>query len=163
MEQIYAERILRGLLERTRAQRNGALLFFNKAGVTLQNENEISLDDIKNLQETNPNVFEEMIRFLFPEIKAYANADGETTTEEKKSNFDYYSFFGSLLSGVGSGLAAQTNSSDSAQQLENAKLSAETELAKSEAEQKEKTMYIVLGMALVVIVAVIIIVIKLKK
>lgn len=105
--EINPRAVLLELDRRTKAQSNGALLFFKKAGVTLVNEDEITLQDLKNLQEFQPSIFNELLAFLYPELSETANADG---TGSAASNFDWQTLVGGILSGAGTGLINSSSS-----------------------------------------------------
>lgn len=143
--------VLLELDRRTKAQSNGALLFFKKAGVTLVNEDEITLQDLKNLQEFQPSIFNELLDFLYPELSETANADG---TGSAASNFDWQTLVGGILSGAGTGLI---NSSSSTVNGELAYAQYQAELAAANAANSRRTTYIIIGVLVLLVVASVII------
>lgn len=143
--------VLLELDRRTKAQSNGALLFFKKAGVTLINEDEITLQDLKNLQEFQPSIFNELLAFLYPELSETANADG--------SGFDWMSLVGGILSGAGAGLTMGSNTAVN-NQLANAQY--QVDMATIEAKNSRNITYIILGV-LVLFVLAFVIIFKSKK
>ena len=134
--------VLLELDRRTKAQSNGALLFFKKAGVTLVNEDEITLQDLKNLQEFQPSIFNELLDFLYPEMAQKANANG----------FDWQSFVGGILSGAGAGLMSGSAANDAALQAQY-----QADLAAVEAANSRRTTYIIIGVLVMLVVASVII------
>lgn len=134
--------VLLELDRRTKAQSNGALLFFKKAGVTLVNEDEITLQDLKNLQEFQPSIFNELLDFLYPEMAQKANANG----------FDWQSLVGGILSGAGAGLMSGSAANDAALQAQY-----QADLAAVEAANSKRTTYIIIGVLVMLVVASVII------
>lgn len=134
--------VLLELDRRTKAQSNGALLFFKKAGVTLVNEDEITLQDLKNLQEFQPSIFNELLDFLYPEMAQKANANG----------FDWQSLVGGILSGAGAGLMSGSAANDAALQAQY-----QADLAAVEAANSRRTTYIIIGVLVMLVVASVII------
>lgn len=134
--------VLLELDRRTKAQSNGALLFFKKAGVTLINEDEITLQDLKNLQEFQPSIFNELLDFLYPEMAQKANANG----------FDWQSLVGGILSGAGAGLMSGSAANDAALQAQY-----QADLAAVEAANSRRTTYIIIGVLVMLVVASVII------
>ena len=140
--EINPRAVLLELDRRTKAQSNGALLFFKKAGVTLVNENEITLQDLKNLQEFQPSIFNELLDFLYPEMAQKANANG----------FDWQSLVGGILSGAGAGLMSGSAANDAALQAQY-----QADLAAVEAANSRRTTYIIIGVLVMLVVASVII------
>lgn len=134
--------VLLELDRRTKAQSNGALLFFKKAGVTLVNEDEITLQDLKNLQEFQPSIFNELLDFLYPEMAQKANANG----------FDWQTLVGGILSGAGAGLMSGSAANDAALQAQY-----QADLAAVEAANSKRTTYIIIGVLVMLVVASVII------
>lgn len=134
--------VLLELDRRTKAQSNGALLFFKKAGVTLVNEDEITLQDLKNLQEFQPSIFNELLDFLYPEMAQKANANG----------FDWQTLVGGILSGAGAGLMSGSAANDAALQAQY-----QADLAAVEAANSRRTTYIIIGVLVMLVVASVII------
>ena len=104
-------------------------MFFKKAGVTLVNEDEITLQDLKNLQEFQPSIFNELLDFLYPEMAQKANANG----------FDWQSLVGGILSGAGAGLMSGSAANDAALQAQY-----QADLAAVEAANSKRTTYIII-------------------
>ena len=140
--EINPRAVLLELDRRTKAQSNGALLFFKKAGVTLVNEDEITLQDLKNLQEFQPSIFNELLDFLYPEMAQKANANG----------FDWQSLVGGILSGAGAGLMSGSAANDAALQAQY-----QADLAAVEAANSRRTTYIIIGVLVMLVVASVII------
>lgn len=140
--EINPRAVLLELDRRTKAQSNGALLFFKKAGVTLVNEDEITLQDLKNLQEFQPSIFNELLDFLYPEMAQKANANG----------FDWQSLVGGILSGAGAGLMSGSAANDAALQAQY-----QADLAAVEAANSKRTTYIIIGVLVMLVVASVII------
>lgn len=140
--EINPRAVLLELDRRTKAQSNGALLFFKKAGVTLINEDEITLQDLKNLQEFQPSIFNELLDFLYPEMAQKANANG----------FDWQSLVGGILSGAGAGLMSGSAANDAALQAQY-----QADLAAVEAANSRRTTYIIIGVLVMLVVASVII------
>ena len=140
--EINPRAVLLELDRRTKAQSNGALLFFKKAGVTLINEDEITLQDLKNLQEFQPSIFNELLAFLYPEMAQKANANG----------FDWQSLVGGILSGAGAGLMSGSAANDAALQAQY-----QADLAAVEAANSRRTTYIIIGVLVMLVVASVII------
>lgn len=140
--EINPRAVLLELDRRTKAQSNGALLFFKKAGVTLVNEDEITLQDLKNLQEFQPSIFNELLAFLYPEMAQKANANG----------FDWQSLVGGILSGAGAGLMSGSAANDAALQAQY-----QADLAAVEAANSRRTTYIIIGVLVMLVVASVII------
>lgn len=134
--------VLLELDRRTKAQSNGALLFFKKAGVTLVNEDEITLQDLKNLQEFQPSIFNELLDFLYPEMAQKANANG----------FDWQTLVGGILSGAGAGLMSGSAANDAALQAQY-----QADLAAVEAANSKRTTYIIIGVLVMLVIASVII------
>lgn len=147
--EINPRAVLLELDRRTKAQSNGALLFFKKAGVTLVNEDEITLQDLKNLQEFQPSIFNELLAFLYPELSETANADG---TGSAAGNFDWQSLVGGILSGAGAGLMSGSAANDAALQAQY-----QADLAAVEAANSRRTTYIIIGVLVMLVVASVII------
>lgn len=140
--EINPRAVLLELDRRTKAQSNGALLFFKKAGVTLINEDEITLQDLKNLQEFQPSIFNELLDFLYPEMAQKANANG----------FDWQALVGGILSGAGAGLMSGSAANDAALQAQY-----QADLAAVEAANSKRTTYIIIGVLVMLVIASVII------
>ena len=117
-------------------------MFFKKAGVTLVNEDEITLQDLKNLQEFQPSIFNELLAFLYPEMAQKANANG----------FDWLTLVGGILSGAGAGLMSGSAANDAALQAQY-----QADLAAVEAANSRRTTYIIIGVLVMLVVASVII------
>lgn len=140
--EINPRAVLLELDRRTKAQSNGALLFFKKAGVTLVNEDEITLQDLKNLQEFQPSIFNELLDFLYPEMAQKANANG----------FDWQTLVGGILSGAGAGLMSGSAANGAALQAQY-----QADLAAVEAANSKRTTYIIIGVLVMLVIASVII------
>lgn len=143
--------ILLELDRRTKAHSAGALLFFKKAGVPTAKSGKITLKDLQNLQISQPDIFVELLEFLYPELIKTANADG---TESSKNKFDWQSLVGGILAGAGTGLL---NSSNSTVNGELAYAQYQADLAAANAANSSRTTYIIIGVLVLLVVASVII------
>ena len=74
---INKVKAIQELARRVRANENGVKSYLQSAGISV--EGHVSLDDIKSLNELNPQAFRDMCHFLFPELpteEILAGGDG---------------------------------------------------------------------------------------
>lgn len=164
--------IIRELQRRVKASQNGLKEFFAKAGVPLSDADKVTLTDMNNLQTSQPDIFIEAIRFLYPdavkiEEQYSANADDAAETTAKKdsifSGTNWANVIGSTLAGFGTGLANST-ASDSESKLAIANAEYQAALAQQESESNKKLLNIILIIVGVVVVGFIVaMVIKKRK
>lgn len=129
--------ILLELDRRTKAHSAGALLFFKKAGVPTAKSGKITLKDLQNLQISQPDIFVELLEFLYPENAQTAGA-----------GFDWVTLVGGILSGAGGGLLSMGGND-----VEKAALESERALAEQKAQSMRNTLFIVLGVLVLIVIA----------
>lgn len=140
--------MLVAILGRFRQNAKAMALFFKKAGLEVDEAN-ITLTDIKILFETNPEVLNDCMNYLYPNgIKEFgiANAD---------SSFDWKGFLGGLFGGVGAAFSQMSDSSYATTAANTAIANAEyeKELAEQKAASTRTTLMIVLAILVVCVVA----------
>lgn len=129
--------ILLELDRRAKAHLTGVLLFFQRAGVVPAKQGTITLKDLQNLHASQPDIFAEMVEFLYPEMNQTANATG---------GFNWINLVGGVLSGVGDVLTG----GDDTELLIAQK---EAELAAQKVESQRQTMLIVGGVLVFAVIA----------
>lgn len=93
-------------VNRVKANENGVRNYLLSAGMKVGDEG-ITIQQLCELQKINPQIFAEMCRFLYPEMKDVASADGDDSAiivEDKsgskwKAN-DWISLIGTTLNGA---------------------------------------------------------------
>lgn len=175
MENSTAKVLLADLENRIQANQIGLLVFVKEAGISTE---KVGIKDLEILYNMKAPQLKECINILYPELKnkinmqMFANATGATGATDKTNSgvgFDYFSFFGNVLAGVGSGLSAQSGignifgggSSSSAQQ----QAQYEAELAAQEAAAQQKRTLIIVSVivALIVVSGVVVFVVRGRK
>ena len=119
------------LMQRSQSHLNGVTAIVAKAGIEL-NGTIPSVNQFIALNEHYPELFCELIDFLYPEQAGKANAGSA-----------WAGIVGACLTGVGS-IFTSLDSSAGDQQLQ--QLEYERRLAEEKAAQQKKTLYIVLGL-----------------
>ena len=117
----------------------GVLALFKSAGVESDSP---TLKELEIVKDMNPGVFEEVLRFLYPEKYRTANAAG----------FDWTSLVGGVLAGAGTGLLSMNSSDDALIQAKQ-----ETALAEQAAASNRRNLYLILDIVIVLIIASVII------
>lgn len=172
MENSTAKVLLADLENRIQANQIGLLVFVKEAGISTE---KVGIKDLEILYNMKAPQLKECINILYPELKnkinmqMFANATGATDATDSGIDFDYFSFFGNVLAGVGSGLSAQSGignmfgggSSSSAQQ----QAQYEAELAAQEAAAQQKRTLIIVSVivALIVVSGVVVFVVRGRK
>lgn len=175
MENSTAKVLRADLENRIQANQIGLLVFVKEAGISTE---KVGIKDLEILYNMKAPQLKECINILYPELKnkinmqMFANATGATGATDKTNSgveFDYFSFFGNVLAGVGSGLSAQSGignifgggSSSSAQQ----QAQYEAELAAQEAAAQQKRTLIIVSVivALIVVSGVVVFVVRGRK
>lgn len=173
MENVKINKVqaIQELARRVRRNENGVKHYLQSAGITVDGR-DISLDDLKSLNELNPQAFSDMCHFLFPELptkEIIVNGDGSKKTSEPGakvtdengavvtqtagSSVDWTS----VLSGIVS-TAGMTLTGIFAKQQDNSAIAAY--------QQQKADMKLILGVvavAVVIILAFVFLVIKRKK
>ena len=139
MTQLEQITVLRSLNDKMQAHSAGVLALFKRAGVDSTNP---TLKELEIVKDMNPEIFEEVLRFLYPEQYRTANAEG----------FNWTSLVGGVLAGAGSGLLAMNGNDTALMQAQNDAI-----LAEQKAQSQRTTMYVVLGVVAAIIVACVII------
>ena len=119
------------LMQRSQLHLNGVTAIFAKAGIKLNGATP-NIDQYNALYKYYPELFCELIDFLYPEQAGKANAGSA-----------WAGIVGACLQGVGS-IFTSLDSSVGDQQLQ--QLEFERRLAEEKAAQQKKTLYIVLGL-----------------
>ena len=119
------------LMQRSQEHLNGVTAIFAKAGIEL-NGAVPSVQQFNALNQYHPELFCELIDFLYPEQAGKANAGSA-----------WAGILGACLQGVGS-IFTGLDSAAGDQQLQ--QLEYERQLAEQQAAQSRKTLYIVLGL-----------------
>ena len=158
--------VLLELLHRVRENEQGVRGYLHSAGIDVA-EGGITIQHLNSLRQLNPAVFEEMLRFLYPEMKDYANADGEegatttlkTSDGSKWSATDWTNMVGTVLGGAGSILGMLNINGNSNAMASAAAYNAETAALQAEAEKKQlrKTIAIVCAGFVIIVVAAVLI------
>lgn len=119
------------LMQRSQSHLNGVTAIFAKAGIELNGEIP-SVQQLNALNQYHPELFCELIDYLYPEQAGKANAGSA-----------WAGIVGACLQGVGS-IFTSLDSAAGDQQLQ--QLEYERRLAEEKAAQQKKTFYIVLGL-----------------
>ena len=119
------------LMQRSQSHLNGVTAIFAKAGLKLNGEIP-SVQQLNALNQYHPDLFVELIDFLYPEQAGKANAGSA-----------WAGIVGAALQGVGS-IFTSLDSAAGDQQLQ--QLEYERKLAEQKAADSRKTLYIVLGL-----------------
>lgn len=174
MENSTAKVLLADLENRIQANQNGLLVLVKEAGIPTE---KVCVKDLEILYNMKAPQLKECINILYPELKnkinmqMFANATGATDKEEETDSrvgFDYFSFFGNVLGGIGLGLNAQSKignmfgggSSSSTQQ---AQYEAELAAQKAAAQQKRTLIIVSVIVALIVVAGVVVFVVRGRK
>lgn len=171
MENSTAKVLLADLENRIQANQNGLLVLVKEAGIPTE---KVCVKDLEILYNMKAPQLKECINILYPELKnkinmqMFANATGETDKTNSGVGFDYFSFFGNVLGGIGLGLSSQSGignmfgggSSSSTQQAQY-----EAELAAQEAAAQQKRTLIIVSVivALIVVAGVVVFVVRGRK
>lgn len=147
------KKVLRNMMQRVDANHNAVLVFFEDAGVPLAEDGKISLQDVKNLHDTNYKVWSECMSIIYQDVEKYiaehpeqfvaAAADGE------QQQFDYLSLIGGILTGAG-GVLIDNGTAD---ELYLQEAEHQRQLAAQEAASSKRTLWIVLGILAVILIA----------
>lgn len=144
---INENAIILELSRRVKESENGVLNYLKSAGI--QVDGVIKLQHLNQLQNLNPSKFDEMLRFLYPEMKQYANADepAEVATQDgnKWSAGDWTGMVGTVLNGA-IGILGGLNingSADAKAQAEMLNYMAQQQSAEKEKKQMRTTIIIV--------------------
>ena len=139
MTQLEELNVLRDLADKMQAHSAGVLALFKSAGVESDSP---TLKELARGKDMNPGVFEEELRYLYPEKYRTANSAG----------YDLTSIVVGVLAGAGTGLFSMY-SSDTAR----IPGKQETALAEQAAASNRRTLYLILGIVIVLIIASVII------
>lgn len=120
------------LMQRSQSHLNGVTAIFAKAGIDLKGSVP-SIEQYNALNQYHPEVFCELIDFLYPEKEGVANASGSA----------WAGIVGAVLSGAGA-IFYNLDSASGDQQLQ--QLEFERAMAEQRAAEQKKTLYIVLGL-----------------
>ena len=81
-----AQQLLMDMAKRISANENGVKCYLAQAGINLAEGQGVSMQDLKTLRELNPEAFNDMIVFLYPELfNNVANGDGKSGSEGGES------------------------------------------------------------------------------
>ncbi|NCC98342.1 MAG: hypothetical protein EOL95_01385 [Bacteroidia bacterium] len=172
MKNSTAKVLLADLENRIQANQNGLLVLVKEAGIPTE---KVCVKDLEILYNMKAPQLKECINILYPELKnkinmqMFANATGATDKTDSGVGFDYFSFFGNVLGGIGLGLSSQSGignmfgggSSSSTQQ----QAQYEAELAAQEAAAQQKRTLIIVSVivALIVVAGVVVFVVRGRK
>lgn len=155
---INENAVILELSRRVKENQNGVLNYLKAAGIQV-GESGIKLQHLNQLQSLNPAKFDEMLYFLYPEMKQYANADepAEVTTNDgnKWSAGDWTGMVGTVLNGA-IGILGGLNingSADAKAQAEMLNYMAQQQSAEKEKKQMRTTIIIVCVGFLVITIA----------
>lgn len=140
------KKVLRQLNNRMQAHSNGVLVFFREAGVYTEKP---TLEGLKQIYEEQPEVFEKIIKFLYPEVYPSNTANA----------FDWMSLVGGILTGAGGGLM-NTSANDTAAAQQAAL--AQQQLAAEAQKAKTTKMYVIGGVVVVVALVIVVLVTRRK-
>ena len=181
MKNSTANVMLADLEKRIQANQNGLLVLVKEAGIPTEN---VCVKDLEILYNMKAPQLKECINILYPELKnkinmqMFANATGSNTdtdedeeleTTKPKISFDYFSFFGNVLAGIGLGLSSQSgignifgggSSSSTQQQAQYEAVLAAQEAA---AQQKRTLILVSVIVALFVVAGVVVFVVRGRK
>ena len=117
INQSTAKRLLlEETMKRVYSSENGVKSFLSKAGINLAEGQGVSMQDLKTLRELNPEAFNDMIVFLYPDLfdsisnadgkkgKASVSEEGEETAKTGLSDTDkagIFNLFGGLITTAG--------------------------------------------------------------
>lgn len=140
--------ILVNILTRVKSHAAAVQVFFKKAGIPFD-PNNITLADLRNLMEVNPQIFSECMDYIYPdanEVFGFAGAN---------SSFDWKGLVGGILTGTGSAFMQMSDSAAANNAANTALLNAEyeKELAEQKATSTRNTLLIVLGILVVGVIA----------
>ena len=154
-------------MKRVFANENGVKCFLAKAGVDVAEGKSVTTNDLQTLRELNPEAFNDMIVFLFPELfESISNADGKKSKEvtaeegeESKSGLSdtdkagIFNLFGGLISTAGGVLTGIYGKDTTG--VETAAY-----LAQQEAARTKRTLIIVGIIGAILLTAVVIVLVK---
>lgn len=170
MENSTAKVLLADLENRIQANQIGLLVLVKEAGIPTE---KVCVKDLEILYNMKAPQLKECINILYPELKnkinmqMFANATGAA---DDGVGFDYFSFFGNVLGGIGLGLSSQGGTgnifgggSSSSTQQQQAQY--EAALAAQEAAAKQKRTLIIVSVivALIVVSGVVVFVARGRK
>lgn len=101
-----AQQLLMDMAKRISANENGVKCYLAQAGINLAEGQGVSMQDLKTLRELNPEAFNDMIVFLYPELfNNVANGDGKSgSSKVSLSDTDkqgIFNLFGVLITTAG--------------------------------------------------------------
>lgn len=158
---INKNAVILELARRVQENENGVRGYLTEAGIEVGSEG-VSLQQLNTLREINPAKFEEMLRFLYPEMKRLANGDGgetsatiKTKSGSKWSASDWTGMVGTLLSGTVGILGSLNINGNTDAMAKGAAYDAEAARAQAEKEKKQMrtTIAIVCVGFLVIVIA----------
>lgn len=175
MENSTAKVLLADLENRIQANQIGLLVLVKEAGIPTE---KVCIKDLEILYNMKAPQLKECINILYPELKnkinmqMFANATGATDKTDKTNSgvgFDYFSFFGNVLGGIGLGLSSQSGignmfgggSSSSTQQQ--AQYEAELAAQAAAAQQKRTLIIVSVIVALIVVSGVVVFIVRGRK
>ena len=140
---------------RVEQKQSGVRTFLEDAGITVGEEG-VTAEDMRELQNINPQAFEQCIAFLYPEAKKYANAGWGAT--------GVTSLIGTILTGATGVLGTMNINGNTTAQSQGDALKYLAD--QNQADKEKKTWMKVLmygGIGIIVLAVLVIIIIALRK
>ncbi len=176
MENSTAKVLLADLENRIQANQIGLLVLVKEAGIPTE---KVCIRDLEILYNMKAPQLKECINILYPELKnkinmqMFANARGAEDDDDDDDDgvdFDYFSFFGNVLGGIGLGLTSQSGignifggGSSSSTQQQQAQYEAALAAQEAAAQQKRTLIIVSVIVALIVVSGVVVFVVRGRK